>query len=53
MANRPKYSENVTTLTDVNDIRKGVLASTLVRRAFDPRLIAILKVCHICPPAYS
>ena len=49
--NRPNYSEDVTELTDINDIRNGVLASVMVHRGFDPRLAAVLKVCQICPPS--
>lgn len=47
--NRPKNGENVTGLGDINDIRNGFLAMDVVHRYFDPRKIAILKVCHICP----
>jgi hypothetical protein len=41
----------VTTLHDINDIRNGVFANTLIHDGFDPRFAAVLKVCHNCPPA--
>ena len=34
----------------INDIRNGVLVNTMIRRTFDRRVLAILKVCHFCPP---
>ncbi|KAM6490780.1 hypothetical protein JOM56_013743 [Amanita muscaria] len=37
------YSENVTALRDINDIRNGVFANTLIRNGFDPRFAAVLK----------
>jgi hypothetical protein len=47
--NRPSYSENVTALNDINDIRNGVFANSFVHTAFkvDPPSVAVLKVCHI------
>lgn len=50
--NRPSYSEDVTTLSDINDIRNGLFAMEQIHLAFDPRRVAILKVCHICPPIF-
>ena len=50
IANRPTYNEDVTTLDDINDIRNGVFAVSMMHSPFDLRRIAILKVCHICPP---
>ena len=50
MENRISYDEDVATLTDINDIRNGVLVNTMIRRTFDRRVLAILKVCHFCPP---
>jgi len=49
--NRPSYSENVTALDDINDIRNGVFANVLMHNWFNQRRVVILKVCHICPPA--
>ena len=39
------------TLLDINDIRNGIFANTMIHNGFDPRLVAVLKVCQICPPA--
>ena len=48
--NRPHYDENVATLNDINDVRNGVLANILIHNSFDPRHIAVLKVClPACP----
>lgn len=41
----------MTTLKDIDDIRNGIYANHFIREAFDFRRIAILKVCHIFPPA--
>ncbi|KIL57679.1 hypothetical protein M378DRAFT_87561 [Amanita muscaria Koide BX008] len=41
--NRPNYSENVTALGDINDIRNGVFANTLIHNGFGPRFAAVLK----------
>jgi hypothetical protein len=46
--NRPEYRENVTDLNDINDIRNGVFAATQIHTVFEPRHVAILKVCHVC-----
>lgn len=51
--NRPKYSENVTQLSDINDIRNGVFANNLIHGAFDLRDVVLLKVRHLCPPILS
>jgi len=48
--NRPNYSEDVTTLSDIDDIRNGIIAEKSVLVAFDSHHAAVLKVCHICPP---
>lgn len=50
MENRPSYDEDVETLVDINDIRNGVLANATLHRICDRRFVAILKVCHFCPP---
>ena len=42
--NRPSYDENVETLTNINDIRNGILAHMMIHHGFDLRRIAILKV---------
>jgi hypothetical protein len=44
--NRPSCSENVRELHDINDIRNGVFANTLIHSGFNPRRLAILVVCH-------
>ena len=51
VANRPKYSEDVTTLNDINDFRNRMFASTIMYNPFDLRCLVILKVRHIRPPA--
>jgi hypothetical protein len=51
VANRPKHAENARTLHNINDIRNGVLANLHIHHLFDQRRLAILKVCHIYPPA--
>ncbi|KIM46509.1 hypothetical protein M413DRAFT_441595 [Hebeloma cylindrosporum] len=43
VANRPRYSEDVATLSDINDIRNGVFSNPTIRQGFDQRDIAILK----------
>ena len=48
--NRTSDDEDVARLADINDIRNGVLVNRMIRRAFDRRFLAILKVCHFCPP---
>ena len=50
MENHTSDDEDVARLADINDIRNGVLVNRMIRRAFDRRLLAILKVCHFCPP---
>jgi len=57
--NRPAYSEDVTSLHDINDIRNGIFAATMIHNGFDPRHAAILKTPnHILktadiPPRYD
>ncbi|KAF8232675.1 hypothetical protein L208DRAFT_1360845 [Tricholoma matsutake] len=41
--NRPRYSEDVTELKDINDIRNGIFAAVQIHNAFDPRRVVILK----------
>ncbi|KAI0247736.1 hypothetical protein BJV78DRAFT_1157000 [Lactifluus subvellereus] len=41
--NRPKYSEDVRELHDINDIRNGVFANCMIHKDFDPRSVVILK----------
>ena len=48
--NWPKYSENVTTLKDINDICNGVFASDQIHGTFNSCRVIILKVCYICSP---
>jgi hypothetical protein len=49
--NRPSYNEEVTALRDINDIRNGVFVSIMLHHGIDAGHAAILKVCHVCPPA--
>lgn len=41
--NRPSYSEDVSQLRDINDIRNGVFATATLHLLFDPRWVVILK----------
>jgi hypothetical protein len=50
--NRPTNGENVTTLDNINDIRNGIFANSILYCAFDLREVAVLKVRHIWSLAY-
>ncbi|KAF8342474.1 hypothetical protein F5887DRAFT_974428 [Amanita rubescens] len=41
--NRPSHGENVATLNNINDIRNGIFASSLIHASFDKRLVVVLK----------
>ncbi|KAF8523455.1 hypothetical protein BU17DRAFT_63747 [Hysterangium stoloniferum] len=43
VGNRPNYSEDVGDLDDINDIRNGVFANSMIHNVFDSHRIAILK----------
>ncbi|KAF8351962.1 hypothetical protein F5887DRAFT_1170358 [Amanita rubescens] len=43
IANRPKYTESVAGLDNINDIRNGVFANSVIHQGFDERVVAILK----------
>jgi hypothetical protein len=44
--NRPKYEEDVDDMTEINDIRNGVIAGLQLHPEFDRRQVVILKVLH-------
>jgi hypothetical protein len=46
--NRPAYSENIDELSDIDDIRNGMLAHHSAHWALDLRNAVILHVRHLC-----
>ena len=46
MENRPSYSEDVTQLYDIDDIRNGMMANKIIHSNFDRRDLVVLVVCH-------
>jgi hypothetical protein len=45
--NRPTYNEDVTDLSDINDIRNGMFINTIIHAKFDKRVVVFLKVSHL------